>query len=225
VPPSLELRDDDLVHVEEAVLRQADVDERGLHPGQDVVDDPLVDVARDRAPSGSFEVHLGDAPVLEDGHALLADVDGDDDLFLDLDGRAARARRSRLARRPAALRLGLLGLGLFFGDGDRRRGLRLLLPPPAAARSAPAAGLALRLCRSCLFLLGRLGSGRLDGRLLLAALAPAKPWHVSNLLSGARRDGPGAWPSACQPQTSCRLGAGSRSPDSGSVLPARTLSG
>ena len=34
----LELRADDLVDVEEAVLLEADLDERGLHPGQDVVD-------------------------------------------------------------------------------------------------------------------------------------------------------------------------------------------
>src|SRR5205085_7946845 len=45
VAAALQLRDDDLVHVEEAVLLQADLDERGLHPGQDVVNDALVDVA------------------------------------------------------------------------------------------------------------------------------------------------------------------------------------
>ena len=37
----LDARDDDLVDVQEAVLVEADVDERGLQPGQDVVDRPL----------------------------------------------------------------------------------------------------------------------------------------------------------------------------------------
>ena len=46
---ALELGDDDLVDVEEAVLLEPDLDERGLHPGQDVVDGAEVDVAGDRA--------------------------------------------------------------------------------------------------------------------------------------------------------------------------------
>src|SRR5439155_20065052 len=94
--PAFELRDDDLVDVEEAVLLEADLDERGLHPGQDVVDDAFVDVPGDRAALGALEVGLGDAFVLDDGDALLADVDGDDELALG--GRERRAPR----RRPAA---------------------------------------------------------------------------------------------------------------------------
>ncbi len=74
---ALELGDDDLVDVEEAVLLEADVDERGLHPRQDVVDDALVDVAGDRAATGPLEVDLDSLVVLEHGHALLADVDRD----------------------------------------------------------------------------------------------------------------------------------------------------
>ena len=58
---ALELGRDDLVDVEEAVLLEADVDERGLHAGQHVVDDALVDVAGDRAAVGALEVDLGDA--------------------------------------------------------------------------------------------------------------------------------------------------------------------
>ena len=46
---ALELGADDLVDVEEAVLLEADLDERGLHAGQHVVDDAEVDVAGDRA--------------------------------------------------------------------------------------------------------------------------------------------------------------------------------
>ena len=57
---ALELGADDLVDVEEAVLLEADLDERGLHARQDVVDDAEVDVAGDRAALGPLEVDLGD---------------------------------------------------------------------------------------------------------------------------------------------------------------------
>ena len=89
---------DDLVDVEEAVLLEADLDERGLHAGQHVVDDALVDVAGDRAAAGALEVHLGEPVVLEDGDALLGHVHGDEQLALRL--------RERLARLLAAARLG-----------------------------------------------------------------------------------------------------------------------
>ena len=57
---ALELGRDDLVDVEEAVLLEADLDERGLHAGQDVVDRAEIDVAGDRAALGPLEVDLGD---------------------------------------------------------------------------------------------------------------------------------------------------------------------
>ena len=79
---ALELRHDDLVDVEEAVLLEPDLDERCLHAGQDVVDDTEVDVPGDRAPLGPLEVDLGDAIVLDHGDALLADVDRDQQLAL-----------------------------------------------------------------------------------------------------------------------------------------------
>src|SRR5262249_4481664 len=60
----LAARHDDLVDVEEAVSLQADVDERRLHPGQDVVDLPLVDVADDRATAAALDVELGDLPLV-----------------------------------------------------------------------------------------------------------------------------------------------------------------
>jgi hypothetical protein len=47
--------------VQEPVLLEADVDERGLEPGQDVVDLALVDVADDRSAAAALEVDLGDA--------------------------------------------------------------------------------------------------------------------------------------------------------------------
>ena len=87
---ALELGRDDLVDVEEAVLLEADLDERGLHPRQDVVDGAEVDVPGDRAALGPFQIDLGDAVVLEDGDALLADVDGYEQLALRLRQRCAR---------------------------------------------------------------------------------------------------------------------------------------
>jgi hypothetical protein len=64
VPLPLELGDDDLVHVQEAVLLQADLDERGLHPRQDVVDGAEVDVPGDGALLRPLQVDLGDAVIL-----------------------------------------------------------------------------------------------------------------------------------------------------------------
>ena len=61
----------DLVDVQEAVLLQADVDERGLQAGQDVVDLALVDVADDRAPAAALDVELSD-PVAGSGLARRA---------------------------------------------------------------------------------------------------------------------------------------------------------
>src|SRR6185437_13377219 len=97
---ALELRADDLVDVEEAVLLEADLDEGRLHPRQDVVDLPEIDVAGDRAAFGPLEVDLGDPVVLQHGDPLLADVDRDDQLALRL-GERRPARR--LAAAAAAL--------------------------------------------------------------------------------------------------------------------------
>jgi len=47
--------------VQEAVLLQPDVDERGFEAGEDVVDLALVDVADDRATAASLDVELSDA--------------------------------------------------------------------------------------------------------------------------------------------------------------------
>src|SRR5207248_4690519 len=79
---ALELGADDLVDVEEAVLLEADLDERGLHPGKDVVDGAEIDVPGDRAAVRTLEIDLRDPAVLEHGDALLADVDGDEQLAL-----------------------------------------------------------------------------------------------------------------------------------------------
>jgi hypothetical protein len=78
VPAAFELRQDDLVHVEEPVLLESDLDERGLHARQHVVDRPVVDVAGDGAAFRALKVDLGDPLVLEDCHSLLAHADGDE---------------------------------------------------------------------------------------------------------------------------------------------------
>src|SRR5439155_65979 len=96
---SLELGDDDLVHVEEAVLLEADLDERGLHSRQDVVDLAEVDVAGDRPALGPLEVDLGDLVVLEDGDALLAHIDGHEQLALRVGERGALLRLAAAALR------------------------------------------------------------------------------------------------------------------------------
>ena len=70
---------DDLVDVEERVLLEADVDERRLHPGQDVRDLAQVDVADDAA-LGAFDVELDELAVLEQGDARLVRVVRDEHL-------------------------------------------------------------------------------------------------------------------------------------------------
>ena len=100
---------DDLVDVEEAVLLEADLDERRLHAGQDVVDAAEVDVAGDRAALRPLEVDLGDLAVLEDGDIALADVDGDDQLALGGWKRCATLRLAAPAGRLVATALLPLG--------------------------------------------------------------------------------------------------------------------
>ena len=133
----LELGADDLVDVEEAVLLEADLDERGLHPGQDVVDAADVDVAGDRAALGPLEVDLGDLRVLEDRR------------------RGARRRRRRRAAR-ASLRgaehgAAARGAGASTGRGDvpvaaRARAVAAASPP--SARPSPYARRVLPLWRA-----------------------------------------------------------------------------
>ena len=160
---ALELGADDLVDVEEAVLLEADLDERRLHPGQDVVDDAEVDVPGDRAALGPLEVDLGDAVVLEDRDALLADVDRDEELALRR--RAAAPRRRRLALplaatgalRPSAARASAVGSPAFcFGARSsggasaaslRRLGCGAGLAAPLSASAPATAALARRRCR------------------------------------------------------------------------------
>ena len=70
---------DDLVDVEERVLLQADVDERGLHARQDVLHLAEVDVA-DNAAFRPFDVEFDEFPVLENRDPGLARVVRDEHL-------------------------------------------------------------------------------------------------------------------------------------------------
>ena len=197
---ALELGADDLVDVEEAVLLEADLDERGLHAGQHVVDDAEVDVAGDRPALRPLEVHLGDLVVLQHGDALLARVDGHEQL-------APRLRQRRALRRlPAALlRLARLALGLLLLVGGRlgglsgrgrgpsrgRAGLLLAVPAPARPAAALAGGGAGCGC-GCFFVGVRLdgrrlvfdrgfrcGSGSRERRLVLLPTEPGQRQSVS----------------------------------------------
>jgi hypothetical protein len=172
-PAALELRADDLVDEQEAVLLETDLDERCLHSGKDVVDDALVDVAGDRAALRPLEIDLRHSAVLEDGDALLGDVDGDEQFTLrrgercatrhlpSATGRAALPIRRVL---PVLLRLALLLHGLAqlplrgrFGAPRWGRGTVLgLAAVPAAAAAATAFRLGGRVAR---FGLGRGGCG------------------------------------------------------------------
>jgi len=79
--------------VEKRVLREPDVDERGLHPGQHVRDDPLVDAADDGAASLALDVQLGEHVAVLHGDARLDETGIDDDPLSHAQPRS-RARRT-----------------------------------------------------------------------------------------------------------------------------------
>ena len=74
-------RVDDVGDVEEAVALEAEVDEGGLHAGQDFRDPALVDVADDAALPFALDEDFGDEVVFENGHHRLVAVRGDDHLL------------------------------------------------------------------------------------------------------------------------------------------------
>src|SRR5262249_9395422 len=71
---------DEVAGVEEGVLGQADVHERGLHAGQDVGYDALIDVPDDGPMTAALDEELGEDAALEDGDAGLANSGIDHDL-------------------------------------------------------------------------------------------------------------------------------------------------
>src|SRR5262249_2953334 len=76
------LRVDHIVDIEEPVALEAEVDEGGLHAGQNLRHAPLVDVADDAALALALDEDFGDEIVLEDGHHGLVAVGGDDHLLV-----------------------------------------------------------------------------------------------------------------------------------------------
>ena len=81
---ALELLDgvDDFSDVEKRVALEPDVDERRLHPGEDLRDPPLVDVADDAALILALDEDLDDLVVLENGDARIVRAGGDDHLLV-----------------------------------------------------------------------------------------------------------------------------------------------
>src|SRR5262249_38163726 len=76
------LRVDHIVDIEEPVALEAEVDEGGLHAGQNLRHAPLVDVADDAALALALDEDFGDEIVLEDGHHGLVAVRGGVQLLL-----------------------------------------------------------------------------------------------------------------------------------------------
>ncbi len=86
-----------LVDVEEPVLLEAEVDERGVDAVHDVLDLALVDVAQVRLAVGTLDVDLRQPAVLDERDAqFLAVVGHEDDLAFRLLGLDARPARSLL---------------------------------------------------------------------------------------------------------------------------------
>ena len=75
-------RIDHIVDVEEAVALEPDVDEGGLHAGEDLRDPALVDVADNPALPLAFDEHFGHEVVFENGHHGLVAIGGDDHLLV-----------------------------------------------------------------------------------------------------------------------------------------------
>jgi hypothetical protein len=67
--------------VEKGVLRETDVDERGLHARQDVRHDTFVDAPHDRAVSMPLEIQLGEEITLLDSDPGFGETRIDDDPF------------------------------------------------------------------------------------------------------------------------------------------------
>ena len=80
----LEFRDgvDDFRDVEERVAFEADVNEGGLHAGENLVHPAFVDVANDPALILALDEYFDDLVVLEDGDPRLVDARGDDHLLV-----------------------------------------------------------------------------------------------------------------------------------------------
>src|SRR4029079_15818754 len=72
---------DDVGDVEEAVALEAEVDEGGLHAGEDFRDPAFVDVADDTAVPLAFDEYFRDEVVFENGHHRFVAIGGDNHLL------------------------------------------------------------------------------------------------------------------------------------------------
>ena len=91
-------RIDDVGDVKEAVALEAEIDEGGLHAGEDLADPAFVDVADDAPLPLPFDEDFGGEIVFENGHHGFVAVGGDDHLL----------RHSQTPARRQALGLGHL---------------------------------------------------------------------------------------------------------------------
>ncbi len=135
--PLLALRRGHLVDVEEAVLLEAEIDERGIDAAEHALDLALVDVAEIRLLVGALDIDLGEAAVLDQRDAqLLAVIGHQDEPALRLVGDHAEALRRR--RRHAASRGRCPRPGArwpWAGGGRARETLSRGPPGPPAWRS------------------------------------------------------------------------------------------
>src|SRR5690606_20020668 len=164
----------DLAGVEHRVAALADVDERGLHAGQDVLDPAQVDVAHHGALGLAGHVVLDEDPVLEDPDlgALLGAAHHHDPLHALAAGQELglgddRAPPSGLAALAASLPLGLQSRRAL-DAGDLVAALARLAAA-AATTAAPGARLGVVLA------LGRGRVGRRCGGLGVGVVATTSP--------------------------------------------------
>src|SRR5207237_7309956 len=92
---------DDLRNVQERVALEPDIDERRLHPRQDLRDASLVDVADDPALILALDEDLDDLVVRENGHARVVARRGDDHLLVHANDSSMRGHPT-IARRTRA---------------------------------------------------------------------------------------------------------------------------
>ena len=139
---ALELLDgvDDLGHVQERIALEPDVNERRLHPGQDLRDPALVDVADHAALMLALDEDLDDLVVLEDRDPRLVVAGGDDHLLVHGTHSIVRGQPQTDAHQPIRRPAGPAGPT---GAIGRERGARASL-----AWNHPDAQLVNRLIRT-----------------------------------------------------------------------------
>ena len=137
----LALRRRDLVHVEEAVLLEAEVDEGRVDAAHDVLDLALVDVAQVRLAVGALDVDLREPAVLDQRDAQLLAVVGDqDDLALGTLGDHAGPPLSQLDGEPWCRARCPRPGGRWPGGAGGRAGVRASWPRGGGSRGLAGGG-------------------------------------------------------------------------------------